>query len=173
MNATQQQAVMQKMMKLGAPGKHHQVLDMFVGKWNYTVESRMIPQAKPQIMKGTSENKWILGNRFIQEEVTGGEAAQPFQGIGLLGYDNIRQEYTSVWLDNMGTGMMEASAVYDPSTKTFAEKGTVSCPLTGEKHRKYRAIWKITDDNHYTYEMYMEANGKEFKSLEINYERAE
>lgn len=92
----------------------------------------------------------------------------------MTGYDNVRKEYNSVWLDNMGTGIMEASAQYNPATQTFMESGAFSCPMTGEKHKKFRAVWKIIDHDHYTYEMYTQGpGGKEFKSLEIDYQRAE
>lgn len=166
--------MMARMMKLGAPSEHHKALGAFVGRWNYTVTMQMTPNSKPQLMKGVSENKWVLGNRFIQEDVTGADTVHPFQGMGLIGYDNIRHEYISTWVDSMSTGMMEAAAQYDPVTQTFKEGGSVSCPITGEKHRKFRGVIKILDSNHYTYEMYMkDANGKEFKSMEINYERAE
>jgi len=30
----------------------------------------------------------------------------PFEGMGLDGYDNASKEYISIWIDNMGTGIM-------------------------------------------------------------------
>lgn len=134
----------------------------------------MTPASKPQEMTGVNENKWIFGNRFIYEDVKGADPKMPFEGIGILGYDNAAEAYTTIWLDNMSTGIMTGTAQYDPKTQTFAEKGTFSCPLTPKQRRRYHAVCKIIDDNHYTYEMYMTdpASGKEFKSMEISYTRA-
>ena len=118
------------------------------------------------------ENKLIFGGRFLQQEAKGQAMGQPFEGIGITGYDNVRGEYTSVWLDNMGTGIMVGTLQYDSATKTYAGKGSFSCPITGEKNKAYRDVWKWVDQDNYTYEMYgTTPDGQEFKSLEISYKR--
>jgi len=172
------QTMMMQMMKLGSPGEHHKMLDVFAGTWNLTVTSKMAPNAPAQTMTGTSEKKWILGNRFIEEKVQGTSDAKmgmpPFEGMGILGYDNIRHEYVSLWMDNMMTGVMEGESKYNPQTKMFTEKGSVSCPMTGEKRRKFRGVVTVIDNNHYTYDMYMmDKHGNEFKSMSIDYQRAQ
>jgi len=174
MGMSGQNKMMAQMMKWTTPGPHHKTLEALVGKWNVTATMWMAPNTKPQVMTGTSENKWVLGGRFIQQDVMGSDAQHPFQGMGLIGYDNIRQEYTSMWADNMSTGMMESSAQYNPATSTFMESGSVSCPMTGQKNRKFRGVTKIVDADHYVFEMYMhDARGKEFKAMEIDYTRAQ
>jgi len=37
----------------------------------------------------------------------------------------LRKEYTALWFDSMGTGIMIAPAQYDPATKNFKEDGTI------------------------------------------------
>ena len=166
-------AQMKQMQQLGAPSEGHQRLEPIIGQWKHTVKWKMSAEAPFQESQGTNDNTWILGGRFVEQKIAGQMMDQPFEGRGLMGYDNIRKEYSSVWIDNMGTGMMTATAQYDPATGQFTERGDFSCPMTGEAHRNYRATWKITDNNHYTYEMYMQdpASGQEFKSMEISYER--
>jgi hypothetical protein len=91
-----------------------------------------------------------------------------------MGYDNIRQEYSSLWLDNMATGVMVGAGQYDAASGTFHGNATMSCPMTGEKNRAMRSVCKVTDKNHYVHEMYMnDKDGKEFKAMEIAYTRAE
>ena len=171
-----QQAAMEAMKKLGSPGEGHKALEPLAGNWNYTLEWRMAPDASAQAMTGTAVNTWVFGGRFLRQEVTGSPMAEgepPFEGMGLLGYDNMRQEYQSVWLDNMMTGMMRGVAQYDPAAKTLAEQGTFSCPMTGEKERWYRTEWKIVDADHAVYSSYSkDPQGNEFKSMEIQYARA-
>lgn len=163
-----------EMMKAGQPSDAHKKLEAFVGKWNYTGKFWMDPsQKKPEVMKGMTENDWVLGGRFIQQHAKG-EAAQgmpTFEGIGTTGYDNVKKEYTSTWVDNMSTGMMAATASFDDKTKSFNETGTFSCPIAGDK-KPFRAVWKIQGKDAYMYTWYItDANGKEFKSMEIAYKR--
>lgn len=165
---------MAETMKLTQPSDAHKKLDAFVGNWTYTGKFWMdAKQKKPEMMKGTSENTWILGGRFLQAKATG-EATKDwpaFEGLGLTGYDNVKKQYTSSWMDNMSTGTMTATASFDDKSKTFSENGTYSCPMEkGEK--KYRSVWKIKGKDAYQYVSYMQdATGKEFKAIEIDYKR--
>lgn len=167
-----QEAMMTKMQQFATPAEGHKRLEVLIGSWKHTVKWRMSPQAPTEESQGTNENRWILGNRFVSQDVKGQMKEQPFEGVGITGYDNLRGEYSSVWLDTMGTGIMTATAQFNPAENTFQEQGSFSCPLTGEAHRAFRATWKIIDNDHYTYEMYMkDPSGKEFKNMEITYER--
>ena len=102
------------------------------------------------------------------------EGHPPCEGIGFLGYTNLRQEYQSVWFDNMMTGMMVGTGEFDAATKTLTDEGDFSCPVTGETHRWYRTAWTVVDPDHTTYESYSRTpEGREFKSMEIRYTRAQ
>lgn len=167
-------AMMAEMGKLSQPGENHKVLDTFVGKWQTTSKWWMNPDAAPEVSEGISENEWVLNGRFLKQSFKGKAMGQDFEGLGYLGYDNVAGEYVSVWMDSMGTGMMTSKSKYDPATRTFSEEGKFSCPITGEKDMAYRAHWILVDDKSHIYEMYMKdpESKKEFKSMEIHYERA-
>lgn len=167
-----QDPMMEAWMKIASPSEHHQVLDFLVGKWNYTVRSWMTPDASPRESKGTTEHKWILGNRFLLQEHKGEGDQQPFEGLGITGYDNLKGEYPSVWVDNTKTGMMISTAQYDPATKTFSEKGTFTDTITGQKDKTFRGYCKIINNDYYTYDFYvLGLDGKEFKFAELQYTR--
>ncbi len=163
-------AMMEKWKEYATPNENHKVLGTLVGDWNNTVKSWMSPDGKPEISKGTSEIDWIMGGRFIEQAVEGTFMGQPFEGMGIMGYDNEKKQYQSVWIDNMGTGIMTGSGNYDPKTKTLTDQGTFSCPAEGQK--SYRGVTKIIDKDNFTYEMYMAGpDGKEFRAMEIVYTR--
>lgn len=163
---------MSQWAKYATPGTNHAYLEPFIGKWTHTVRWWMEPQAKPEQSQGTTENSWILGKRFLQGDVKGMSMGQPFEGIGITGYDNVRGEFTSMWMDNMGTGVMQGAGHYNAATKAIIQEGTYACPMTGEKNKAFRSIWKVIDSDHHTYEMYTPGpDGKEFKSLDIGYQR--
>jgi hypothetical protein len=163
-------AMMEKWKEFSTPNENHQVLGTLVGNWNYTIKWWMSPDAKPEESKGASEIEWIMGGRFIEHTVEGTSMGQPFEGMGIIGYDNEKKQYQSIWIDNMGTGIMTGSGNYDPDTKTLTDQGTFSCPAEGQK--SYRGVTKIIDKDNFTYEWYMTGpDGKEFRAMEIVYTR--
>ena len=162
--------MMEKWKEFATPNENHKVLGTLVGNWDNTVKSWMSPDGKPEVSKGTSEIEWIMGGRFIEQAVDGTFMGQPFEGMGIMGYDNEKKQYQSIWIDNMGTGIMTGSGNYDPKTKTLTDQGTFSCPAEGQK--SYRGVTKIINKDKFTYEMYMAGpNGKEFRAMEIVYTR--
>lgn len=171
------QAAMEAMQRLGTPSEGHKALEPLVGTWTYTAQWWMSPDESPQSMTGTATNTLIFDGRFLKQEIRGqpeGEGQPPFEGLGFTGYDNMRQEYQSVWFDNMVTGMTLGAGQFDTATRTLTDQGDFSCPITGETHRWFRTAWTVMDQNHTTYESYSRTpEGHEFKSLEIHYSRAQ
>lgn len=167
-------AMMEKMKALMSPGAAHQVLEAFAGKWTYSGNFWMMPEAPAQAMTGTAENTMIYGGRFLKQEFSGPWMGENFEGLGYTGYDNIKQEYVTTWMDSMGTGIMIVNGQYDAAAKTLNQAGANSCPLTGETDRKGRSTWTVQDADHNTYTSYsVGPDGTEFKMMEINYTRAE
>ena len=169
------QAMMEAMKKAGSPNEGHKVFEPLVGTWTYTAQWWMSPEAPSESMTGSASNSLLFGGRFLKQEIRGqAEGQPPFEGLGFLGYDNLRKEYQSVWLDNMSTGMMIGKGQFDPAANTLTDQGEFSCPLTMETRRSFRSVWKIVDSEHTLYETYMRTpEGREFKAMEIHYTRAQ
>lgn len=165
-------AKMAEMMKVTTPNENHKVLEAFVGNWTHTAKFWMEPGADAQESKGTSTSKWIMGGRYLQTEAKGDMMGMPFEGMGLMGYDTMKGSYQGLWLDNMTTGMMTSTAQYDAAAKTLNEMGSFSCPMTGDKNMAFRAVWRMIDADHYSYEMFeKKPDGSEFRGMEIQYSR--
>lgn len=73
------------------PNDNHTVLNPLVGTWNHVVKWWMRPDSQPETSKGTSETKWVMGGRYLQHTATGTAMGQPFEGMGLTGFDNGKQ----------------------------------------------------------------------------------
>ena len=163
-------------MKHAQPGKFHAHLEPLVGRWTQSVKMWMAPGAPPVVSTGTTESKWILGGRFllqeVKEDVKGDMDHPPFEGAGLIGYDNFKKKYTSVWVDNMGTAIMTSLGTCDDSGKVFTMIGRHDDVFTGRLDQKFKAITRIVDNDTLIDEMYVTGpDGKEFKMLEITYTR--
>jgi len=161
---------MAKWIEYATPAEGHKVLEQLVGSWDYSLKYWSSPDAPPEESTGTNDVKWILGGRFLEMKVSGTAMGEPFEGMGILGYDNAKKEYVNTWLDNMGTGIMSSAGTYDPETKTMTEMGTYTDPMAGEQ--KFKGVTKFIDSDNFTYEMFTYTpDGNEFQNMEIKYTR--
>lgn len=167
------QEMMAKFKDYATPGEPHKILAGMAGNWKYKSKFWESAESKPQESSGTSTMKMILGGRWLQQDIKGEAMGQPFNGMGLTGYDNVKKKYESLWFDTMGTGVMHGEGSFDAGSKTLKDSGAYSCPLTG-KDRSYRGEWKIVDKNNMVYSMYgsgMDPSGPEFKTMEMTFTR--
>lgn len=162
--------MMEKMMAMGQPGPYHDHLKVFEGSWKLTVKHWQ-GAGEPEISEATARYEWILGGRFLRETVKGTFRQEPFEGNGVLGYDNAKNQYCTVWCDNMGTGFYTSNGTCDESGKVFTFHSTHTNPVTGQD-QKGKAVAKVINDDNIVYTMYMiDDAGNEHKSMEITYQR--
>lgn len=161
---------MAKWQEYSTPGVGHKVMDRLVGNWDYDLRYWSAPNTPPEVSNGTNDVKWILGDRFLEMDVKGTSMGQTFEGMGIMGYDNAKKKYVNTWIDNMGTGMMNATGTYDSETNTMTETGTYTDPMSGEQ--KFKGVTKFQNPDNFTYEMYtITPDGSEFRNMKINYTR--
>jgi hypothetical protein len=165
-----QDAAMKAWMAYMTPGDIHKMLAKDDGEWNEEVTMWMTPGADPTKSTATVVNKMILGGRYQESKHTGNMMGMPFEGYGLVGYDNAKKVFVSTWIDNMGTGIMFMEGKWDEKTKTIQFKGKSTDPTTG-KELPVRETFTLIDPNKQKLEMYMMQDGKEYKSLEIVFTR--
>jgi len=158
------------MRKAATPGPFHKKLEPLNGSWTWTSKFWVDPAKSPKEGTGSSERKWILGGRFLAEDVNSKEIfGAPFQGFGLNGYDNIQKKYVTVWTDSLTTAVSTGTGTVDETGKVFTFHNEVSDPITGQKI-KGRDVVKIIDDTKHVMEMYkVGPEGKEVKVMEITF----
>jgi len=175
------QEMMKQMMELAKLNENHKLLTDLDGNWNYAIKMWMNPDpnAPPQQSKGSAVRKSAMGGRYVIMDVTGkmqmpGEDGKmkemQFKGMGVEGYDNVKQKFVASWIDNMGTGIQFSDGTYDPATKTLTYTSEME-PMPGMK-MPVREVIKIADNNHMSLEWYENHGGQEKKTMEINYTRA-
>ncbi len=169
--------MMAEYMKLSQPGEHHKHLNQFVGKWKLKTKMWMAgPDAPPSVSEGTATVKWIMGGRYLTEEVTsemdmGPMGKQPFEGFGLTGYDNVRNLYTNCWIDSMGTQMMISKGTRHPGTGLYTYYGEMDEPSLKMYGRAVKWVVRVINDDKHVGEMYDLAVADDYKVFEIEYER--
>ena len=148
------------------PGDMHKLMASDVGSWTNQMTFWMAPDAKPEKYTSTSEVKMILGGKYQQTNYKGDMMGMPFEGIGTLAFDNATKEFTSTWIDNMGTGMMVLKGKYDEATKSTTLTGKMVDPMTG-KETDCREVYTYVDANTRKMEMFDNKGNGEYKTMEI------
>ncbi len=169
--ATAQEDVMNTAWgKYMTPGEMHEMLSRSNGEWKETLTFWEPGKKESQTYSASCKNEMILGGRYQKSTHSGEIMGMAFEGIGIVGYDNAKKVFQSTWCDNMGTGISFTEGPYDPATKKINMKGKMMDPETG-KEMNIRQVFTFVDDNTQKFEMYMTHEGKEFKSMEIEYKR--
>src|ERR1051325_1887785 len=110
-SGAEKQEMMKKMEAAGTPGPAHKALEAFVGKWKAEVKCWHEPGGAPQVSSGTAKSSWTLNGRFLEGEFHGEMMGRPFIGRSLLGYDNTKQKFQSVWLSDMQTSIFTSEGI--------------------------------------------------------------
>jgi hypothetical protein len=160
-----------KWMAFATPGDGHQALADRVGRWNGKVTMYM-PGMPPMESTATSECRWLMDGRYLEDNTSGDFMGMPFQGRGCAGYDNMTGKYCWTWIDNFGTGFMFAEGTYDAATKTF-EYHTHGPDVVRGRYVPMRMVERWIDRDRWLWEMYgPDYDGNEMKSMQIEYTRA-
>jgi hypothetical protein len=169
----EQKAMMEAWQKAATPGERHkQLISEFEGTWNTKMSSWMDPSAPPSMETGKSVNTAVLGGRQLRMDYSGQYMGQPFQGLGYIGFDNVTGKYFSTWSDNMSTGLFVSEGDYDPASKSYSYRAQMPDPMKPGTVVPVRQTMRIVDKDHAVFEMYETRDGKENKSMQIEYTRA-
>lgn len=153
------------------PSKAHEMLAKDTGTWDAEMTFWMPESPEPQKATSVATYKMILNGKYQEGVFKGDMWGMPFEGRGTTAYDNASKQFITTWIDNMGTGMLVSRGQYDETSKTITFSGAMVDPVTG-KEKKVKEIITYIDDNTQKMEMFdIDANGKEFKNMEINSKR--
>lgn len=73
----------------------------------------------------------------------------------------------------MSTGTMLAYGEYDPTSKTYTFKSEMADPMQDGAMVPIRMEIRIVDADHHVFDMHETRDGKETRSMRIEYARAE
>jgi hypothetical protein len=158
-------------MKANAANEHHETLARMVGTWQAKSKYRPDPDAPWSESTAVSEQKMIMGGKFLIENISGEMMpGMKWEGMGITGYDNVKQKYTSAWIDSMSTAIMTSLGTIDDAKKVITFHGTVDDPMTGKRDKPVKTILRMINDGKTVVEMYeKDANGEWYKNLEVVY----
>lgn len=161
-------------MQMGALAEAHKKFEPFVGEFKAEIKLWMGP-GDPMISTGKMTNTLDLGGRYLCQRYQGDASDGPFpnfEGRGYWGYNTSSKKYEGFWIDSASTIMQHESGDTDASGKVWTMLGEITCPQTNKPMKK-RSVITLIDNDHHSMEMFFTGpDGKETKSMEIQYERA-
>lgn len=170
-SGAEKQEMMKKMEAAGTPGPAHKGLEAFVGNWKAEVKCFHEPGDAPQVSQGTAKSSWTLNGRFLEGEFHGEMMGKPFIGRSLLGYDNTKQKFNSVWISDIQTSMLTSEGRGENGNKVITLEGKADCPGTGRKDVPMKQVFRVLSPDKYTFEMFDGGKGEDVKTMEITYTR--
>jgi len=170
-SSPEQAEMMKKAEAAARPGPGHRALEALVGDWKAEVKCWMEPGGAPQVSQATSETSWILDGHFLQQEFHGEMMGKPFNGLSLLGYDNTKQTFNSVWVSDMQTSMFTTEGKGDSNNKVITLEGKASCAATGRNDVPMKTVFRILSADKHVFEMFDGSKGENAKTMEITYTR--
>ncbi len=160
---------MKKWLEAGSPGEHHEHMSALVGQWVGTFKMWDAPGAPEQTSETRATVRMDMNGRYLRATHESEFMGMPFRGQAIWGYNNLRKQYESIWIDNMSTGIAFSTGTCDRAGKVFTFTGEVDDPMSGKKVRQ-REVTTVLDSNSWKLEMYKPGpDGKEFKTFEVTY----
>jgi len=165
-------AVQAAWVAYATPGSFHEQLKKKVGQWDLAVKWWPAPDAPPSESTATSTIELTMGGRFLLDRTTGSAfEGQPFEGMGVMGYDNHKKKFVSVWWDSMGTGVVTSEGTADREGTTITLLGQQPDMTTG-RSKAVRTLETFIDADTWKVEMFDRARDRtETKTFEITYTR--
>jgi len=167
----ERQEMMKKMEVAGTPGPAHKALDALVGNWKAEVKCWCEPSGAPQVSQAMAKASWTLKGRFVEGEFHGEMLGKPFIGRSLLGYDNTKQKFISVWVSDIQTSMFTSEGKGDSGYKVITLEGKGDCPATGRKDVPMKQVFRVLGPDKYTFEMFDGSKGENVRTMEITHTR--
>ena len=108
--------------------------------------------APPVKSTGTSINTLVMGGRYLLSKITSNFMGG-YEGMGIDGYDKVRKEYVSTWIDSMGTGVMVSRGKKLEDGRIEYRSGPQLDPATG-KEVAFRMTTEWKSDDEQLFEMF-------------------
>ena len=170
--SAEEAAMMAKWHAFMTPGEGHKLLAAKVGTWTGNVSIWTAPGTPPATSVGTSTYEMILDGRYLEDRTQSTFMGMPFSGRGITAYDNMKNKYTAIWIDTMGTGIMTMEGTYDAAKKTLSWTSMAPDVMTGT-YKPMKSSETYSDPDHFKMESWSQTpDGKGWwKSMEIDFTR--
>lgn len=123
------------------------------GEWKDTMLYYTEPGTSPDTGYTTTVYKTELDTLYTTAVTRGFIFSRSFEGRNIMGWDNTKKVFQSVWVDNLGSGITMLEGPWNSDNKTITLKGKMLDPAS-EKETDFEEVITIIDDKHQKFEMW-------------------
>jgi len=153
------------------PGEGQKRLEFMVGTFDVKIRTWVDPSEAPVESRAVAVCQWVLGNRYVQNMLSGFVAGEPFNAIGYAGFDNVTNKYVATYMDSGSTGMEWFTGTMDPDGKLAKMTTTVYDEVSLEPRQAEMRLGIATNGDHVTELWQADGSGKLVKVIELQYTR--
>jgi hypothetical protein len=118
--------VVERALQLAKPAAQHELLARLAGEWDVQMRSRL-PNGEWSESRARVDGSLMLGGRYVSLQFRMQLREREVQAVQILGFDTLRQVFTSSWRDELSTWSVECSGPpVDGSTEFVRCFGTVA-----------------------------------------------
>jgi hypothetical protein len=151
------------------PTDAHKALARLAGDYEVACKFYVAKDQPPVEEKGQARLRMVLDGRFLQERFDGQYMGQPFQGIGVTGFDTMTGRHFSTWMDSWTTFVVKFDGEVDAAGAVYTYKAEVPGP---QGVKKTRTVTTIRSADVHVFEYFETgADGVETKTMELTYTR--
>jgi hypothetical protein len=146
------------------------VLELYVGPWS-VVEKHYDPQGRVvATVEGTEEIAWIVDEHAIRRTYITSGASSVYRAFGVLSWDDVRESYRGVWLDNASTtGPSTVTGQWQADKQTMIY--TVESQTGDGAQTTYKVVDRFVDAEQREATTYRIRGSEVVKLLDVQYKR--
>jgi hypothetical protein len=150
----------------------HAMLSRLVGTWEGTFRHRVASDQPFQEFPGRSENRWVLGGRFVEMTLRGVLSADGWSALFYIGYERSERRYVLVSLEPGDLRITIRRGEWDPGPGRLVLVSTSKNGAT-DQHQRSRIVCDFQNPGALTLELAEESpTGEEFVRFKANYHSA-
>ena len=161
----QNPAALAKQAEMQSPGPEHNLLYAMEGIWRQLVSWHTKGQPD-EFSKGFTQNRVILGGRYLQMKSIHEIGIFPYLSMTMIGFDRRKEKYTLHIFDVLTTYSLEAEGKYDPEKEVLTFSGA-SVPPMAEKELPFNYEISFEDDKKFIIQLFVHENDEKFLRMKV------
>lgn len=152
------------------PDAYHAALTRMAGTWDVRIATWENAGANPVRGEAEADITLTLGERFLEETLSGRLHGIDFQAHGLIGYNDVTHRVETVWVDNRSNAMNRLTGSVTLPGDEFRLKGSgvvAGARRAVDLHQDIRII----SADEFAVTLYSHRDGKDVKIMERVYSR--
>jgi hypothetical protein len=162
------QSQMMQKMKDAAPGVAQKALGSLEGSWK-TEQKIWLEPGQPTVTQGTCENRFVSGGRLLEQRMHGTLMNEPYEELGLTGYDGRKNIYVTLWGDPRTNTIETYEGAADTAARELSVLGTGHGP--DGKAAEVKLVTRWVDPERHMVSTYIVRDGNEELMMETLYRR--